>query len=83
MKPNIKEIEDNLENFKSVQYRMDNEGMDYCFEQYSSFDEIEDEEFHKLRKEFLESMQQKFVSYVENKIETLTEQIDDTTWGDY
>ena len=32
MKPNIKEIEDNLENFKAVQYRMGNEGMDYCFE---------------------------------------------------
>ena len=43
MKPNIKEIEDNLENFKAVQYRMGNEGMDYCFEHYSSFDEIEDE----------------------------------------
>jgi hypothetical protein len=82
MKPNIKEIEDNLENFKSVQYRMDNEGMDYCFEHYSSFDEIEDEEFHKLRKEFLESAT-KIRMYVENKIETLSEQIDDTTWGDY
>jgi hypothetical protein len=30
MKPNIKEIEDNLENFRAVQYRMGNEGMDYC-----------------------------------------------------
>jgi hypothetical protein len=30
----------------------------------------------------LESMK-KIRSYVENKIETLTEQIDDTTWGDY
>ncbi len=44
--------------------------------------EIEDEEFHKLRNEFLESMK-KIRSYVENKIETLSEQIDDTTWGDY
>ena len=44
MKPNIKDIEDNLDNFRAVQYRMGNEGMDYCFEQYSSFDEIEDEE---------------------------------------
>ena len=42
MKPNIKEIEDNLENFKAVQYRMGNEGMDYCFEHYSSFEEIDD-----------------------------------------
>ena len=82
MKPNIKEIEDNLENFKSVQYRMGNEGMDYCFEHYSSFEEIQDEEFHKLRLEFLE-ITKKLKSYVETKIETLSEQVDDTTWGDY
>lgn len=82
MKPNIKEIEDNLENFRAVQYRMENEGMDYCFEHYSSFEEIQDEEFHKLRLEFLE-VTKKLKSYVENKIETLLEQIDDTTWGDY
>ena len=82
MKPNIKEIEDNLENFKAVQYRMNNEGIDYCFNGYSNWDEIEDEEFHKLRQEFLESMT-KIRMYVENKIETLSEQIDDTTWGDY
>ena len=82
MKPNIKDIEDNLDNFRAVQYRMGNEGIDYCFEHYSSFDEIEDEEFHKLRNEFLESVK-KIRSYVENKIETLSEEIDDTTWGDY
>mgnify|MGYP007017515019 FL=1 len=82
MKPNIKEIEDNLENFKAVQYRMGNEGMDYCFEHYSSFEEIQAEEFHKLRLEFLE-VTKKLKSYVENKIETLSEEIDDTTWGDY
>jgi hypothetical protein len=82
MKPNIKEIEDNLENFKTVQYRMGDEGMDYCFEHYSSFEEIEDKEFHKLRLEFLE-ITKKLKSYVENKIETLSEEIDDTPWGDY
>lgn len=82
MKPNIKQLEENLDNFRSVQYRMGNEGMDYCFEQYSSFEEIEDEEFHKLRLEYLESTK-KLKSYVENKIEVLSEQIDDTTWGDY
>jgi hypothetical protein len=56
--------------------------MDYCFEHYSSFEEIEDEEFHKLRLEFLE-ITKKLKSYVETKIETLSEQVDDTTWGDY
>jgi len=36
----------------------------------------------ELRNEFLESVK-KIRSYVENKIETLSEEIDDTTWGDY
>ncbi len=82
MKPNIKKIEEELDNFKAVKYRMNNEGIDYCFESYSSFEEIEDEEFHKLRQEFLDSMK-KIRSYVNNKVETLSEQVDDTTWGDY
>jgi hypothetical protein len=75
-------IEEDLENFRAVHYRMDNEGMDYCFESYSSWNEIEDEEFHKLRQEFLDSMK-KIREYVDNKIDTLSEEIDDTTWGDY
>ena len=82
MDKNIKKLEEDLDNFRSVQYRMGNEGIDYCFEHYSSFEEIEDEEFHKLRNELLESMK-KIRSYVENKIETLSEEIDDTPWGDY
>jgi SMC interacting uncharacterized protein involved in chromosome segregation len=78
----LKELEDDLDNFRSVQYRMDNEGIDYCFEHYSSFEEIQDEEFHKLRKEFLESMNN-MRSYVENKIEDLKSQVDELEWGDY
>ena len=82
MDKNIKKLEEDLDNFKAVEYRMRDEGMDYCFEHYSSFEEIEDEEFHKLRNELLESMK-KIRSYVENKIETLSEEIDDAPWGDY
>jgi hypothetical protein len=82
MKPNINKIEEELDNFRAVQYRMGEEGIDYCFESYSNWDEIEDEEFHKLRQEFLNSMK-KIRSYIDNKVETLSEQIDDTTWGDY
>ncbi len=82
MKPNIKKLEEDLDNFKAVKYRMNNEGIDYCFESYSSFEEIEDEEFHKLRQEFLDSIK-KIREYVDNKVEVLTEQVDDTTWGDY
>jgi hypothetical protein len=64
--------EKELEDWKSVHYRMDNEGIDYCFEHYSSFEEIKDEEFHKLRLEFLESMK-KIRNYVEEKIESYEE----------
>jgi len=82
MTKKLKDLEDELDNFRAVQYRMDNEGIDYCFEKYSSFEEIEDEEFHKLRLEFLDSMK-KIRSYVENKVEDLSSQVDDLEWGDY
>ncbi len=82
MTKKLKELEDELDNFRSVQYRMGNEGIDYCFEHYSSFEEIEDEEFHRLREEFLKSMKN-IRSYVENKIEDLSSQVDDLESGDY
>ena len=59
--------EEELENWRMVHYRMENEGIDYCFEHYSNFEEIKDEEFHKLRKEFLESME-KIRGYVKKKL---------------
>jgi hypothetical protein len=49
------------------------EGIDYCFERYSSFKEIEDKEFHKLRLEFLDSMK-KIREYVKDKIESYEEE---------
>ena len=67
---------DELENWQAVSYRMDNEGIDYCFEHYSSFEEIKDEEFHKLRLEFLESMR-KIREYVKDKIDNYEEEYED------
>ena len=67
--------EEEFENWQSVSYRMDNEGIDYCFEHYSCFEEIEDEEFHKLRLEFLESMK-KIREYVKDKIGNYEEDYD-------
>jgi hypothetical protein len=75
VKINIMTLEE-LEDWQMVQYRMDNEGIDYCFEHYSSFEEIKDEEFHKLRLEFLESIK-KIREYVNNKIESYEEEYDD------
>jgi hypothetical protein len=57
-----------LENWESVQYRMDEEGIDYCFESYSRWDEIKDEEFHRLRKEFLRTMEE-LRNYIDNKVD--------------
>lgn len=76
MESNIDKLEEILKNFRDVKYRIENEGIDYCFEHYSSFKEIEDEQFHELRLEFLNNMS-KLRSYVDNKIEIYSEQIDD------
>ena len=65
--------EEELENWQMVQYRMDNEGLEYCFKHYSSFEEIKDKEFHKLRKKLLETME-RMRTFVEEKIESYTEE---------
>lgn len=41
--------------FENVRYRMDEEGFHYCFDGYSKWGHIKDEEFHKLRINYLES----------------------------
>jgi hypothetical protein len=67
--------EEELENWESVKYRMKEEGIEYCFKHYSTFKEIKDEEFHKLRLELLNSME-KIRNYVNDKIESYDEEID-------
>ena len=39
-----------------VNITIDNEGFEYCFDSYSNFYEIEDEDFHKLRLAYLKSI---------------------------
>ena len=63
-----------------VQYRMDNEGIDYCFEHYSSFEEIKDEKFHELRLQFLKSLKE-IQNYVNEKCQKEVEK-DDEYEGD-
>jgi len=65
--------EEELENWQMVQYRMDNEGIEYCFKSYSSFGEIKDDEFHILRLKLLEDMK-KIRQYVTDKIESYEEE---------
>jgi hypothetical protein len=61
------QLRDELDSWEMVQYRMDAEGIEYCFRDYSSFPEIEDEEFHSLRKKLLDVMEE-MEAYVADKI---------------
>ena len=45
-----------LENWDRLKYRIEQEGIEYCFKHYSDWQEIEDEKFHELRLKLLESM---------------------------
>jgi hypothetical protein len=46
----------------------DEEGFDYCFESYSRWDEIKDEEFHRLRLGFLQYMED-LRNYIDKKVD--------------
>lgn len=44
----------NVNLFNDVAWRIDEEGIDYCFESYSDWEDIKDEDFHYLRLKYLE-----------------------------
>ena len=56
------------EYFSDLRSRMNQEGFHYCFKHYSSFSDIEDQEFHKLRKAYL-SAADKLEKYIVDKAE--------------
>jgi hypothetical protein len=68
------DLHEELEDWQMVQYRMSNEGVDYCFKHYSSFEEIKDEKFHELRNKFLTSLDE-IQNYVDSKINELNDKI--------
>jgi hypothetical protein len=70
------ELYQELEDWQMVRYRMDNEGIDYCFKHYSSFEEIKDEKFHELRNKFLTSLDE-IQNYVDSKINELNDKINE------
>jgi len=59
-----------IEEFEFLISKMKNEGLHYCFKHYSSFDEIKDEKFHELRKQYLTSANE-LENYVKIKYEEL------------
>ncbi len=73
---NRNELEEQLENWHNVDYRMNNEGFEYCFKHYSSFSEIEDEEFHNLRTSLLTQMDT-MRKLVHSRIEDVHNKIDE------
>lgn len=76
MEGKLNKLHNLLEEFQNVRYRMDNEGFHYCFESYSSFDELEDDKFHKLREEY-HRVSEELENYVEKKIYDLLTEISD------
>lgn len=43
------------EEFENVIYRVSEEGLDYTFMHYSSWEDVKDEVFHKLRKDYIDA----------------------------
>ncbi|CAB4130010.1 hypothetical protein UFOVP117_210 [uncultured Caudovirales phage] len=70
----LDKLEDELDGFENVRYRMDAEGFHYCFKHYSSFKELKDEKFHELRRKYLE-VSEDLEKYVHSKINELTDKI--------
>lgn len=58
---------EHINDWESVAYRMRAEGFHYCFEHYSTFEEIEDEKFHELRLAFLKAANE-LENYVYSKL---------------
>jgi len=63
-----------LEKYQNVVYRIENEGVGYAFKHYSTFEEIEDKEFHKLRKYLIQHIDL-MDFYLKKKISELEEKI--------
>lgn len=61
------------EEWEYVYIKMIDEGFHYCFKHYSSFEDIKDEEFHRLRTNYLKSAND-LEEYIKNKY---TEYVDE------
>ena len=57
---------------ESLHYRKSAEGLDYCFIGYSSWEELKDEKFHKLRLKYIEA-QKELDNYIEELFDSIEE----------
>jgi len=57
-----------------VQYKVDDEGLDYTFQHYSHYEDIQDPEFHRLRQAYLQAAREleEYIQpdYVEDDFDT-------------
>lgn len=70
------QLRDELDKWKDVRYRMKNESIEYCFQSYSDFEEIKDEEFHRKREKLVDLMVE-IEKYVQQKIKETEDKIID------
>ncbi len=54
-----------IEDKEDLKFKIDQEGFDYAFREYSSFEEIKDPKFHQLRKEYV-AIAKALEDYIEN-----------------
>ena len=67
---------DEYDKWAMVRYRMEDEGMEYCFRHYSSFSDVEDAEFHRLRLNLIQLMEQ-IEQFVENKLTEIENKLEE------
>ena len=68
------QLREELDQWEDVRYRMEAEGIEYCFRSYYSFQEIEDDDFH-LKRERLIEMMVEMEEYIQEKITEVEDQI--------
>jgi hypothetical protein len=72
---NIDDLYKELDDLTYLNAKMRDEGFDYCFRHYSSFDEIKDEKFHELRLKYIE-IAEELEKYVKTSYDLKQDEID-------
>lgn len=72
---NIDKLEKQLDYIEKLEYRMREEGFDYCFKKYSKFSEIDDIKFHELRNKYVE-ISNDLEAYVNNMYKNCEDEIE-------
>ncbi len=71
----INDLHQELDDLTYLNAKMRDEGFDYCFRHYSSFEEIKDEKFHELRLKYIQ-IAEELENYVNTQYELKQDEID-------